>query len=155
MNTFFFAARHFLFCFLLILVCSNGTAMASYPQFECTLNWMDGFFFLIMFTGLEWTSLGLPRWAACTLQSFIPFCFLYDSPSYFLLFCYVVILILLCSFELHQKKGWHWISVHWRWWPCWRRQLVSLSSMSTRIYAKDQRYVYTHFKPPLLAGQSL
>ena len=83
------------------------------------------------------------------MQSFIPFCFLYDSPSYFLLFCYVVILILLCSFELHQKKGWHWISVHWRWWPCWRRQLVSLSSMSMRIYAKDQRYVYTHFKPPL------
>ena len=65
---------------------------------------MDGFFFLIMFTGLEWTSLGLPRWAACTLQSFITFCFLYDSPSYFLLFCYVVILILLCSFELHQKR---------------------------------------------------
>ena len=29
-----------------------------------------------------------------------------------------------------------------------------ISSMSTRIYAKDQRYVYTHFKPPLLAGQS-
>ena len=89
---------------------------------------------------------------ACTLrhlsQSFIPFCFLWFPKlfSVILLCCHPYFVVL---FRAAPEKRWHWISVPWRWWPCLRRQLVSLSSMSMRIYAKDQRYVYTHFKQPL------